>query len=123
MASGNQNMMRFLWAVVLFLSLVKRGQSLSLGMPFDGPNHDEQSDGDRFAILTGSSAIMLESFDGTVQVYTRNQVWTRNGYPSLTEITGYTKRLEVNITGLEQGVATPLPAFNLYDPSYHMLGV
>jgi hypothetical protein len=55
--------MRFPWAVVLFLSLVKRMQSLSLGTPFDGPNNDPQSDGDRFSILTGSSAILLERFD------------------------------------------------------------
>ena len=65
MASGNQNMMRFLWAVVLFLSLVKQGRSLSLGTPFDGPNNDPYSDGDRFAVLTGSPRSCLNASKST----------------------------------------------------------
>jgi hypothetical protein len=125
MASCNQNIMtRFLWAVVLFLSLVKRGQSLSLGTPFDGPNGDPQSDGDRFSILTGSSAILLESFDVHMRNVTATvQVWTRTGFPPYTNPYDFVKRWEGNITGLGQGVATPLPAFNLHVPANHTLGV
>jgi len=125
MASGNQNMTRFLWAVVIVLSLVKRGQSLSLGTPFDGPNNDVQSDGDRFAILTGNSAILLERFDVHMQNVTATvQVWTRTGYPPSNSNPGdFVKRWEGNITGLGQGVATPLPAFNLPVAANHTLGV
>ena len=52
----------------------------------------------RFAILTTSSAILLERFD----VHTRNvtatmQVWTRNGFPPYTNPGDFVKRWEGNI--------------------------
>ena len=124
MASGNQSMTRFLWAVVLFLSLVKQGQSLFLGTPFDGPNHDPYSDGDRFSIQTGSFAILLERFDVHMRNVTATvQVWTRTGFPPYNNPGDFVKRWEGNITGLGQGVATPMPAFNFPVPSNHTLGV
>jgi hypothetical protein len=124
MASGNRNMTRFRWAVVLFLSLVKRGQCFSLRAPFDGPNNDPYSDGDRFSILTGNSAILLERFDVHMRNVTATvQVWTRTGYPPYTNPNDFVKRWEGSIIGLGQGVATPLPAFNLAVAANHTLGV
>ena len=116
--------MRFLWAVILFLSLVKQMECLSLGTPFDGPNNDPQSDGNRFLILTGNSAILLERFDVHMRDVTATvQVWTRTGYPPYTNPGDFVKRWEGSITGLGQGIATPLPAFNLIVPANHTLGV
>ena len=114
LVTGNQSMTRFLWAVVLFFSLVKRGRSLSLGTPFDGPNHDPYSDGDRFSIQTGSFAILLERFEIHMRNVTATvQVWTRTGFPPYNNPGDFVKRWEGNITGLGQGVATQIHAFNL----------
>jgi hypothetical protein len=124
LVTGNQSMTRFLWAVVLFFSLVKRGRSLSLGTPFDGPNHDPYSDGDRFSIQTGSFAILLERFEIHMRNVTATvQVWTRTGFPPYNNPGDFVKRWEGNITGLGQGVATQIHAFNLPVAANHTLGV
>lgn len=122
----NNRMMRFLRAVVLFLGLVKRGQSqsASLGTPFTGPNTDLYADGDKFAIKTNNSEVLIERFD----IHLRNvtvdmQVWTRNGFPLATNQGDWTIRWTGNVTGLGKGVATPLPAFNLLVPKNYTLGV
>ena len=123
-ASRNEKMMGFLWALVLLSSLVKRGQSVALGTPFTGPNNDPYADGDKFTILTGSSEVLIERLD----IHMRNvtaamQVWTKNGYPVYSNTGDYTKRWEGDVTGLGQGVATPMPALNLLVPANYTLGV
>jgi hypothetical protein len=117
-------MMGLLWAVVLASSLVKRVQSASLGTPFTGPNNDPYADGDKFTILTGSSEVLIERFDIHMRDVTAAvQVWTRNTYPAYSNTNDYTKRWEGNVTGLGQGVATPMPAFNLLVAANSTLGV
>ena len=117
-------MMGLLCAVVLLSSLVKRGQCASLVTPFTGPNADPYADGDKFTILTGSSEVLIERFDIHMRnVTTAVQIWTRNTYPAYSNTNDYTKRWEGNVTGLGQGVATPMPAFNLLVAANSTLGV
>jgi hypothetical protein len=138
-------MVHFLRAIILLLALVKRGLSASLATPFDGTS---TYDGDKFTIITKSSAIVIERFDihmknvtATIRIRTRTGCknvtdgWTSTvhfvcGYPQ-DEYTDsndgiasdWTQRYSGTLTGLGQNVPTPMPAINLNVPANTTLGV
>ena len=149
--SYGRMMMNFLRAIVLLLALVKRGQSqsASLATPINGT---ATYDGDKFTITTKDSPIVLERFDihmknvtATIRIRTRTgcknitdtlsstnpqPVYFVCGYPQdeYTDVwdgisTDWTQRYSGTLTGLGQGVATPMPPINLYVPANTTLGV
>ena len=106
-------MVRFICSIILLL-LVKQAQSESLATPFDGPNGDDFADGDKFSIITGSTAVSIERFDIHMAAVTKQvEIWTKDGYPNWWNDNTWTKIWEGTIIGQGQGVATPLPAFSL----------
>jgi len=88
--------------------------SLSLSTPFTGPNSDLYADGDKFGIVTGDSAVTIESFDIHMAAVTETvQVWIRHGnYPDYPNTNTMTKVFDSVVVGQGQGNATPLPAFD-----------
>ena len=105
-------------SIILLLSLVNvnHGQAqstTSLATPFDGPNGDAYADGDKFSIITGSTAVSIERLDIHMAAVTEHvEVWTKDGYPNWWNDNTWTKIWEGTIVGQGQGVATPLPAFS-----------
>jgi hypothetical protein len=142
-------MMHFLRVIFLLLALVKRGLSASLATPFDGT---VTYDGDKFTIITKSSAIVIERFDIHMKNVTATiRILTRTGCKNVTDgwssanpqpvyfVCGYpqdeytdsndgiasdwTQRYSGTLTGLGQNVPTPMPAINLNVPANTTLGV
>ena len=107
-------MMHLLHSITLFLALVRPAYCAeSLTTTFTGPNDDLYSDGDKFSILTGATPVTIERFDIhmaaiTVQIF----VYCKWGYTGWDYESGYWMVDEWTVTGLGQGVATPLPAFS-----------
>ena len=88
-------------------------QSTSLTTQFDGPNADLYADSDKFSIITGDTAVTIESFDIHMAAVTASvEVWTKSGYPLWWDDGTYIKIWEGTVLGQGQGIATPLPAFN-----------
>ena len=86
----------------------------SLATTFDGPNGDSYADGDKFSIITGSTAVSIERLDIHMAAVTEHvEIWTKDGYPVWWNDNTWTKIWEGTIIGQGQGVATPLPAFSL----------
>ena len=141
--------MHFLRVIFLLLALVKRGLSASLATPFDGT---VTYDGDKFTIITKSSAIVIERFDIHMKNVTATiRIRTRTGCRNVTDgfsstnpqpvyfVCGYpqdeytdsndgiasdwTQRYSGTLTGLGQNVPTPMPAINLNVPANTTLGV
>ena len=104
----------YLLSIIILLSLINHGRAESLATPFDGPNGDDFADGDKFSIITGSTAVSIERFDIHMAAVTKQvEIWTKDGYPNWWNDNTWTKIWEGTIIGQGQGVATPLPAFSL----------
>ena len=108
------NMARFIiCSIIILLSLVKQALTESLATSFDGPNGDNFADGDKFSIITGSTAVSIERFDIHMAAVTKTvEIWTKDGYPNWWNDNTWTKIWEGTIVGQGQGVATPLPALS-----------
>ena len=105
--------MHLLRAITLFLVLVRHGHSASLATPFTGPNADQYSDGDKFSILTGDTPVTIEQFEVHMAEITCDAaIWFKWGYQDWGYEHIYWRAWEGSVTGLGQGVATPLPVLD-----------
>jgi len=107
-------MMHLLRTTAIFFALVRRGHSESLSTAFTGPNDDIWSDGDKFAIVTGDTSVTIDNFDIHMAEVTEDvQIWMTEGFFGWSYVWDkHSKILTETVTGLGQGVATPLPAFS-----------
>ena len=102
----------FPFALLFFGFAIQQGlfQQQSLATPFNGPNGDIYSDGDKFAIVTLNMPITIERFDIHMANVTKPvEIWTKSGYPFWNDTTSWTKQWEGNVTGQGQGIPTALP--------------
>ena len=103
-------------SIAILGALVSSVRAASLATAFDGPNGDAYSDGDKFSILTGDTPVTIHSLDLHMGEVTADvQVWINpEGFFDWMYKSGvHEKVMEIDdVTGLGQGLATPLPAFS-----------
>ena len=118
---------RLLLLIAVVCVQVRFGHTASLTTAFDGPNGDAYADGDKFSILTGDTPVTINSLDIHMgEVTATVQVWLNpEGFYDWMYKSGvHTLTYDATVTGLGQGVATPLPAFSppIEIPAHSNLG-